>query len=90
MEFLNRDRGIGSQAHGIKLGVINAHLRSIGPGTLRSRTVEVGSQIVERRLDRAEVVSKPFPHLRGCSRRPPSVVMQEYERHVVPVLGCAP
>ena len=33
MEFLHRDRGIGSQAHGIKLGVIDPHLGRIGPGT---------------------------------------------------------
>ena len=72
------------------LGVIDPHLGGIGPGTLRCRTLKVGSQIVERRLDRAKVVSKPFPlrHGRGC--RPPSVVMQEYERHVVPVLGRPP
>lgn len=59
MEFLDRDRGVSSEGREVKLGVIDVHWCRIGPGTLRSRTLEIGSQIVECRVDRPEVVGKP-------------------------------
>ena len=89
MKLLNGEDGIGGEAHGIELRVIDLHLTDIGLGSLGSWIREVGSQIVECRVDRAEVVGEPVPDLRGGSRWSASIVVQEYERHVVPILGCS-
>ncbi len=66
MEFLHCEDGIRGKCCWIDLWMLDPHLLGISPRALRTDDREVRPEIIERSLDRINLVTKAIQHKSGC------------------------
>ena len=75
MKFLYSEDSVRGKCCWIEVWMIDQHLLDISPRALCVDDREVCPEIIERRVDRIDLVTKAIPHKSGCDCRSAGVIV---------------